>query len=410
MHHRTSLVRSSPIRLLSALAVTGLLLTGCGGTAGPATGTSPSATAAATVPEAAPRIVTTYDGGIQVLDGASFKVLGDYPLAGFNRVNPAGDGRHVIISTTEGFKVLDTGVWADGSTHHAQDPAMTDIVFPTSKPGHVVRHDGKTILFSDGTGEISIFNSADLAKGQPEVQTHQAEEAHHGVAVELANGELVLTLGNEDSRPGIVVLDKDGKEIARNEDCPGVHGEATAEGEAVVIGCQTGVLIYSDGTITKVASPTEYGRIGNQAGSDESAVTLGDYKKDKDAELERPEQISLINTKTKELALVDLGASYSFRSLARGPHGEALVLGTDGSLHVIDPDTAKVTSSIPVVGAWEEPLQWQQPRPTVFVNDHTAFVTDPATNTIHAVDIEAGTVTGSGTLDQTPNELTAVTG
>ncbi len=71
--------------------------------------------------------------------------------------------------------------------------------------------------------------------------------------------------------------------------------------EAVVIGCQTGVLIYSGGTITKVASPTEYGRIGNQAGSEESAVTLGDYKKDKDAELERPEQISLINTKTKEL-------------------------------------------------------------------------------------------------------------
>ncbi len=63
-----------------------------------------------------------------------------------------------------------------------------------------------------------------------------------------------------------------------------------------------------------------------------------------------------------------------------------------------------------MVGAWEEPLQWQQPRPTVFVNDHTAFVTDPATNTIHAVDIEAGTVTGSGTLDQTPNELTGVTG
>jgi len=410
MHHRTSLVRSTPIRLLSALAVTGLLLTGCGGTAGPATGTSPSASAAATVPEAAPRIVTTYDGGIQVLDGATFKVLGDYPLAGFNRVNPAGDGRHVIISTTEGFKVLDTGVWTDGGTHHAQDPAMTDIVFPTSKPGHVVRHDGKTILFSDGTGEISIFNSADLAKGQPEVETHKAEEAHHGVAVELANGELVLTLGNEESRPGIVVLDKDGKEIARNEDCPGVHGEATAQGEAVVIGCQTGVLIYSGGTITKVASPTEYGRIGNQAGSDESAVTLGDYKKDKDAELERPEQISLINTKTKELALVDLGTSYSFRSLARGPHGEALVLGTDGSLHVIDPDTAKVTNSIPVVGAWEEPLQWQQPRPTVFVNDHTAFVTDPATNTIHAVDIEAGTVTESGALEQTPNELTGVTG
>ncbi|TLM81723.1 hypothetical protein FDW83_14990 [Pseudarthrobacter sp. NamE2] len=405
MHHR-----NTPVRLLAALAAAGLMLTGCGTSATPAGSVSSSSPAAATVDAASPRIVTTYDGGVQVLDGASFEVLGDFPIEGFNRVNPAGDGRHVIISTAKGFEVLDTGVWTDGGKHYAQDPAMTDISFPTSKPGHVVRHDGKTILFSDGTGEVTVFESDDLASGQPQVETHRAEEAHHGVAVELSNGELVLTLGNEEERPGIVVLDKDGKEIARNEDCPGVHGEATAAGEAVVIGCQTGVLVYSNGEITKLDSPTEYGRIGNQAGSEESHITLGDYKQDKDAELERPEKISLINTKAKSLAFVDLGTSYSFRSLARGPHGEALVLGTDGALHVIDPDTAKVTDSFPVVPAWEEPLEWQDPRPTIFVNGHTAYITDPATNTIHAVDVESGKITATGTLEETPNELTAVTG
>ena len=342
MHHRTA-----PARLLTALAVTGLMLTGCGANATPAgSGTAGAeATSASTVTEAVARIVTTYDGGIKVLDGESFEVLGDFPMEGFNRVNAAGDGRHVIISTSEGFKVLDTGVWTEGGKHYAQDPAMTDIIFPGSKPGHVVRHNGKTVLFSDGTGEVTIFESDDLANGQPKTETHQAAEAHHGVAVELANGELVFTLGNDKERPGIVVFDKDGKEITRNEDCPGVHGEAAAADEAVVIGCQTGVLIYSNGEITKLESPTEYGRIGNQAGSEESAVTLGDYKQEKDAELERPEQISLINTKTKQLTLVDLGTSYSFRSLARGPHGEALVLGTDGALHVIDPDTAAVTKA-----------------------------------------------------------------
>jgi len=403
MQHRTP-----PVRLLAALAAAGLMLTGCAG-ATPA-GNVASTASAATVDAATPRIVTTYDGGVQVLDPETFEVLGDFPIEGFNRINPAGDGRHVIISTAKGFEVLDTGVWSDGGKHYAQDPAMTDIAFPTSKPGHVVRHEGKTILFSDGTGEVTVFESDDLAAGQPEVETHRAEEAHHGVAVELSNGELVLTLGNDEERPGIVVLDEDGKEIARNEDCPGVHGEATAAGEAVVIGCQTGVLIYADGAITKLDSPTEYGRIGNQAGSDESVVTLGDYKQDKDAELERPEQISLINTETKSLTLVDLGTSYSFRSLARGPHGEALVLGTDGALHVIDPDTAKVTNSFPVIPAWEEPLEWQDPRPTIYVNGHTAFISDPATNTIHAVDVESGKVTGTGTLEDTPNELTGVTG
>ena len=408
MHHRPA-----PVRLLTVLAAAGLLLTGCGSTTtspGPADGAAQATTAPATADTAQSRLVTTYDGGVQVLDPESFEVLGDFPVDGFTRINLAGDGRHVILSTAKGFEVLDTGAWSDGGQHYAQDPAMTGIVFPTTKPGHVVRHDGKTILFSDGTGEVTVFESADLASGQPDVETHRAEEAHHGVAVELANGELVLTLGNETERPGIKVLDKGGKEIARNEDCAGVHGEATAAGEAVVIGCQTGVLVYAGGTITKLASPTEYGRIGNQAGSDESPITLGDYKQDKDAELERPEKISLINTAAKSLAFVDLGTSYSFRSLARGPHGEALVLGTDGALHVIDPEKAAVTGSYPVVAAWEEPLEWQQPRPTIFVNGHTAYVTEPATNTVHAVDVESGKVTATGTLEKTPNELTGVTG
>ncbi|KQQ90705.1 zinc metallochaperone AztD [Arthrobacter sp. Leaf137] len=403
MYHRTA-----PVRLMTVLAAAGLLLSGCGTPA--SSPASPAPTPAATVDSAAPRLVATYDGGIQVLDPDTFEVLADFPMEGFNRINPAGDGRHVVISTAKGFEVLDTGAWTDGGRHYAQDPAMTDIVFPTTKPGHVVRHDGKTILFSDGTGEVTVFNSADLASGQPRVETHRAEEAHHGVAVELANGELVLTLGNDQERPGIVVLDADGKEIARNEDCPGVHGEATAAGEAVVIGCQTGVLIYADGAITKLESPTEYGRIGNQAGSEESPVTLGDYKQDKDAELERPETVSLINTETKSLAFVDLGTSYSFRSLGRGPHGEALVLGTDGALHVIDPATAAVKNVFPVTVPWEEPLDWQQPRPTLFVNGHTAYVTDPASKAIHAVDIETGKVAGTGTLDAAPNELSGVTG
>src|SRR3546814_16304356 len=61
-----------------------------------------------------------------------------------------------------------------------------------------------------------------------------------------------------------------------------------------------------------------YGRIGNQAGSQASPVLLGDYKTDPDAELERPTRISLIDTRTAKIRLVDLPTSYSFRSLGRG--------------------------------------------------------------------------------------------
>jgi hypothetical protein len=175
-----------------------------------------------------------------------------------------------------------------------------------------------------------------------------------------------------------------------------------------VIGCETGVLVYRDGTITKITSPTPYGRIGNQAGSDASPITLGDFKQDPDAELERPTVVSLIDTTDATLRLVDIGTSYTFRSLPRGPQGEGLVLGTDGHIHVIDPVAGAVTRTIPVVDPRQEPIEWQQPRPAIFVRGGTAYVSDPGTNAVHAVDIAAGTITATATLPATPNELSGV--
>ncbi|SEG48444.1 hypothetical protein SAMN02982929_02342 [Saccharopolyspora kobensis] len=342
-------------------------------------------------------ITVTYDGGVYVLDGKTLQVAEDLPLAGFNRLNPAGDDRHVLVSTATGFRVLD-----------AAGAVLTDAEFAGAKPGHVVRHAGKTVLFADGTGEATTFDPAELGDGLPPTEVYRAPEPHHGVAIELANGELVITVGNEEERRGIAVLDAARKEIARNEDCPGVHGEATAQGETVVVGCENGALIYRDGEITKVTSPTEYGRIGNQAGSDASPIVLGDYKQDEHAELERPEQVSLIDTTNGTLRLVDIGTSYTFRSLARGAAGEALVLGTDGRIHQIDPVTAQVTRTIPVLDAWQEPLEWQQPRPAIFVRGGTAYVTDPGKKEIHAIDLASGERLATGSLPATPNELSGV--
>ncbi|MFF7858632.1 zinc metallochaperone AztD [Streptomyces sp. NPDC007904] len=381
-----------------ALAVS-TVLTACGG----GDGTSSDTKAAKDSPSAKPAVVkdplvATFDGGLYVLDGESLKPAKTIELPGFNRVNPAGDDDHVIVSTDAGFRVL-----------NAAEQIFTGITYEGAKPGHVVRHAGKTVLFTDGTGEVNVFDPADLADGKkPEGRTYTSAKAHHGVAIELSNGELLSTLGTEEKRTGALVLDKNNKEIKRNEDCPGVHGEAAAKGEAVAVGCEDGILIYKDGKFTKVAAPDDYGRIGNQAGSDTSPILLGDYKTDADAELERPTRISLINTETAKLRLVDLGTSYSFRSLGRGPHGEALVLGTNGTLHVIDPGTGKVEKKIPVVDKWQEPLDWQQARPTLFVRDHTAYVSEPGKRKLHAVDIESGEKLASVTLPKSTNELSGV--
>ncbi|MEU9678654.1 zinc metallochaperone AztD [Streptomyces parvus] len=374
-----------------------MALTACGGNGNDDTpaGAEPKKQKSSEAAAVGNPIVASYDGGLYVLDGETLKLAKTIELPGFNRVNPAGDKEHVVVSTDSGFRVLD-----------ATRQEFTDAEFKGSKPGHVVRHGGKTVLFTDGTGEVNVFDPADLSDGKrPDGRTYTSAKPHHGVAIELAGGELVTTLGTEEKRTGALVLDKDDKEIARSEDCPGVHGEAAAQGEVVGFGCEDGVLLYRDGEFTKVDAPGDYARTGNQAGSDVSPILLGDYKTDPDAELERPTRISLIDTRTAKMKLVDLGTSYSFRSLARGPHGEALVLGTNGILHVIDPETGKVEKKIEAVGDWTEPLDWQQPRPTLFVRDHTAYVSDPGKRQLHAYDLESGEKQASVTLPKGTNEL-----
>ena len=380
-----------------ALAVSAVL-TACGGEATSSSDTKAKSAPSTKAVAVKDPLVATFDGGLYVLDGESLKLADTIELPGFNRLNPAGDDSHVIVSTDAGFRVL-----------NAAEQTFPGIEYKGAKPGHVVRHASKTVLFTDGTGEVNVFDPDDLEGGKkPEGRTYTSAEPHHGVAIELSNGELLSTLGTEEKRTGALVLDKNNKEIKRNENCPGVHGEAAAKGEAVGIGCEDGILIYKGGEFTKVDAPDDYGRIGNQSGSDASPVLLGDYKTDPEAELERPTRISLINTETAKLRLVDLGTSYSFRSLGRGPDGEALVLGTNGTLHVINPETGKVDKKIPVVGEWQEPLDWQQARPTLFVRDHTAYVSEPGTRKLHAVDIESGKKVTSVTLPKSTNELSGV--
>ncbi|PYF97262.1 hypothetical protein SAMN05216184_11646 [Georgenia satyanarayanai] len=416
----TSSRRARPaLGLLATLA-----LAACGsGDATPADDdatTTPATDAATTSSEPVevatldPRVVLSYDGGVMTLDTGSGEILDDVEMEGFLRLNPAGDGRHVFISTPEGFQAYDAGLVAEGHGDHdhyfAAAPSITDTVMAADTPGHVVTRAGRTVLFADGTGEVQVIDPTELAEGTPDAETWTAPAAHHGVAVELSDGTMVVSVGDEEGRTGAALLDADGNEIAGADNCPGLHGEATAAGEAVALGCEDGPLVLKDGEFHKLSVEDEYARSGNLAGSHDSAVVLGDYKVDRDAELERPERVALIDTESLSVQLVDLGASYSFRSLGRGLEGHALVLTTDGSLRLIDDANGEELGRIDVVEPWEEPEVWQEPRPTLKVADGVAYVTEPASQQLHAVDIASGQVLRTYDLPHVPNEVAVATG
>ncbi|WP_201293162.1 hypothetical protein [Arthrobacter zhaoguopingii] len=370
----------------------------------------------------APRAVLTYDGGLMTVDTETGEVVAKTETDGFLRLNNAGDGRHLLISDGDEFRIFDSGLIAEGHGDHDHyyetAPALTGAGIAAPEAAHVVAHEGRTALFADGTGGITVMDSAAFSDGKVtpgEVEEHSTDTAHHGVAVPLSNGDLLLTQGTAESRNTVQVVSPDGKVLAETTDCPGVHGEASAQatdqGDVVTLGCENGPVIYRDGAFSKVPVEEQYQRSGNQFGDHGSPIVLADYKTDPDAEQERPTRIGLIDTRAASMKTVDLGSPYWFRSLARGAEGEALVLTYDGELNILDEETGGIVHEVKVTGSWEEPAEWQSPGPAVKVGtDGFAYVTEPATKKLHVVDVAAGTLVDSLDLPETPVELAVLTG
>lgn len=403
-HHSKKVVLA-----VGALVSASALLAGC--STSPAAEVRPSASAGEESSTAHPdphgRVAVGYEGGVAVLDATTLDVVGEFESEEFIRLNAAGDGTHVFVSTSQGFQLLDTVT-----------PSLTDLVFSASTPGHVVRHAENTVLFDDGTGVTTIVDSHALAEASdtlPETATYTAESAHHGVSIVLKDGTLLTTVGNDEGRTGAMALephDDHWHTITQSDECPGIHGEGTAQNEAVVFGCENGALIYASGAFHKVTSPDTYGRIGNAFVSETSPIVVGDYKNDPDAEGYLLNAVALIDTEEKTLNVVDLpeNVTYTFRDIARGPNDLAYILATDGSIHVLDPETGAIVDEYAVIAPWQGPAQWQDAHPAIVVNGNTAYVTEPAKNAVHAVDLATGAVTATVKLNDTPNEIAVTLG
>ncbi|MDR1355368.1 MAG: hypothetical protein LBJ43_03785 [Propionibacteriaceae bacterium] len=408
--------------LLAPVVVMGLALTGCSSAPESTPSTSVSTTdedhdheedANGATESAAnvPRLAYTYDGGIRVLDALTGEEAGNIVLAGFNRLNPAGDERAAFVSTAAGFQVLDLGVYGivhgDHLHYYKAEPELSDIVFRATTPGHVVVHDGVVVLFDDATGLVRILDAAEVLDAAYVPTEYTTAEPHHGVAL-LVDGRLIVTAGNSAARSTVYVLDGESfAELASSDQCPDVHGEAVAQGEVSVFGCADGALIVNGTTITKVISPDVNGRLSALSGTEESPIVLGNYSIDGTYT-----SVALLDTRTATMKLVELpgGAAYSGHSLARGDDAAALVLGTDGKLYVIDCETGVITASYSVLHAWEAPTGWQEPRPSLLMLEGMAYITDPQARQLYIVYPATGEIWKTITLSDVPNELVGVTG
>lgn len=180
-------------RALAILSVT-FLAAGCG-TPADTKAESSSTPAPTTAPieqsTASPRLALSYDGGVLIVDAETLDEVADISVEGFVRLNSAANGRHVLVSQSNGFVVLDLGTWTDGhgdhNHHYTADPQLTDMRFGGTEPGHVVAHDDRLTLFSDATGAVDVIDPNDLLVGEDEVWHATVRTPHHGVAVARAD-------------------------------------------------------------------------------------------------------------------------------------------------------------------------------------------------------------------------------
>ncbi|MGI6878961.1 zinc metallochaperone AztD [Microbacterium sp. gxy059] len=394
-----------PRRSLAAagsLAAIALLAVGCASGGSPAAPDDASSDASAADVAAGERLAVSIDGQVLVLDAASLEVVDQFDSEPFTRLNPVGDGRNVLVTTSEGFQVLDTAT-----------PELTDTVFAAEAAGHVVRHGGNTVLYSDGWGETTILPTDALLDSEgalPEVRQYEAEEPHHGVSIVLEDGTLLTTVGDESSRSGAVALephDDHYHDLASSNECPGIHGEGTAADEAVVFGCEDGALLYHHGEFEKLDAPDEYGRMGNAYVSETSPLVVGDYQDDPDSEGYLLDAVTIIDTAQHSSEVVSLdGVEYVYSGVVRGPDDLAYILGSDGSIHVLDPATGELVDEHPVIDAWEGPADWQDPHPSLETDGSVAYVSDPANDRVISVDLATGEILAeSEALPGTPNEM-----
>lgn len=425
--------RIRPAALAVPAVLTSLLLAACGDAAtDTATTATTETTAAATssahvgasaselkeVSSITPRVVIAHEDGLSVLDTATGEIISETELSGFQRLNNSGDGRHVMVTDGNKFVAFDAALKSrphgDHAHHYSGDPELRDLAYDADLAGHVTVNDGLTALFSDGAGTALIVPTDQIAEGYRPADGVLVESGapHHGVAVPFRDGSVLITVGTEKERHTIQYRDAEGEVISETTDCPGIHGEAVATDGAVAFGCTDGPVVFDGAEFHKItpAEGVDYQRSGNLAGHAGSPIILGDYKVDKDADLERPTQINLIDTRDNTMQQVELDSSYWFRSLGRGPAGEALVLTYDGHLKMIDPESGEITADIPAIEAWEEKDEWQEPGPILQASGDIAYITDAEKQELVLVDLTSGEVTERFSLEVAPVEIAVVDG
>ncbi|XWX02978.1 zinc ABC transporter substrate-binding protein [Aggregatilineales bacterium SYSU G02658] len=348
-------------------------------------------------------IVSDFETGkLHVIDLRDNTVIATFEVGSPARVYASENGQYAFAIQQRGnmTNVVFSGVsMVPHDDHfHAEfgRPSMLGVDIPGSTPIHFVNHHGMVAIFNDGDGTASVFANDFLFDANAPLVTLATARAHHGVAVPMEDVVLISSPNMEDTRSslpiGVDVMTLDGEIVQSFPECPGLHGEAAFDHDAVAFGCSDGVLILErDGEAfvsRKIANPTANPdlRTGTLYYMEGAQFLLGNYGRNALVRIDPAAGTSEV--------ILDAGQRiWSFQYHGEDP-SKAVALTMDGNLHVIDIASGEIEGTVQVVDPFLAPASGRSaPRPAFVTNGHMAYVSEPLPGDIRAVDLETMTVT-----------------
>ncbi|MCI3156291.1 hypothetical protein ELQ39_31945 [Streptomyces sp. GB4-14] len=378
----------------TALVLTALLTTSCGG-AGSNTA-SPGASSPSAVPhghvegarEAAEQqsrllLNDPADGDTRILDLVTGQVHTTAQVK--DAVRLGTDGRFGYLHTPGGTHVLDSGVWmVDHGDHvHYYSAATRDVGELPAGSRAQVRSDAAVTAVTDEGGRTLLYDRSELEQGKI-TSPVTLPGTHTGAVVPYE--EHLLAFRNRSGTAELVVLDRRGNRVASpGVTCAEPRGDAVTR-RGVIFGCADGALLVRahNGAFTAEAIPygthvpaTERATVfRHRPGGDTLTAAAGD------------DAVWVLDVAERTWTRVDTGPVVAVNTAGEG--SPLLVLETDGSLHGYDIATGERTArtkSLLTEGTW---ARTDGSAPVIEVDRSRAYVNDPESKKVFEIDYNDG--------------------
>ncbi|MEU6829807.1 zinc ABC transporter permease AztB [Nocardia beijingensis] len=372
---RFSRVPPKPLAFLLALAtITPLIGCATDDSTGPAETTPHGYVAGAQeADEAQPRLVVAdaATGAVRVVDLITEEVVDLGRAEGAGRLT--SDGRFAFLPARDGVRIVDAGTWTvdhGDHAHYYRAPAR-DLGAVAGGPLSAAHADSAVTALISEAGGTTLLDRSALGSGSRQERGVIAD----GAAVPYAEHLLVaaptgdrIEVRTRDNAPAGVLA----------QPCPRPRGSAVTR-RGVVFGCADGALVVTARDAVFTGEKIPYPR-----GASEDDRATGFFHRRGSATLVAEagrHGVWVLDVRRKTWTSVDTGPVVAANTA--GEDAALLVLTADGVLHSYDTGSGRESTAARQLTA---PVRDDAPAPLILVDEHRAYVNDPAARAIHEID------------------------